>query len=416
MVDRARRPRPASTTAARFDAHLALGGGLDPTWLDLFAEAARDVTGGDEPGRFHRCAARARRARATPSERTIERVDPTWITRGGADPRPRRSTRSPGAGSSSSRTSSGGLPREEKPWIRDLAGRLVAFCRAADRAPDVLFAWSLAVTDATPDRRGVVRGQSSRSGTPGRPSTPRATSTTSTGFKAGGVRLRPYEIEMVGDVDGQVAAPPAVPLRDRHPVVGAARGAGHRRRLVARRGRAGARRSRTSSGSPRRASSSRTCTTCRRTSTAPFDIVYTSRGVLGWLPDIRGWAQVVAHFLAPGGTFFITEIHPVIHAFENEGVEPGELRLRYPYWEHAQPLVFEVKGSYADRGRRRRRPGRARLGSRARRDRDGADRRRPADRDARRAPVPRLERRLPRRGRRTGKWRLPPDDRRASCR
>jgi 2-polyprenyl-3-methyl-5-hydroxy-6-metoxy-1,4-benzoquinol methylase len=37
-----------------------------------------------------------------------------------------------------------------------------------------------------------------------------------------------------------------------------------------------------------------------------FDVVYTSRGVLGWLPDIRNWARVVAHFLAPGGTFFIT--------------------------------------------------------------------------------------------------------------
>ena len=32
-----------------------------------------------------------------------------------------------------------------------------------------------------------------------------------------------------------------------------------------------------------------------------FDIVYTSRGVLGWLPDIRRWAEVVAHFVRPGG-------------------------------------------------------------------------------------------------------------------
>ena len=37
----------------------------------------------------------------------------------------------------------GSLARDEKPWIRDLCGRLVTFCRAADRAPDVLFAWSL---------------------------------------------------------------------------------------------------------------------------------------------------------------------------------------------------------------------------------------------------------------------------------
>jgi len=79
-----------------------------------------------------------------------------------------------------------------------------------------------------------------------------------------------------------------------------------------------------------------------------FDIVYTSRGVLGWLPDIRAWARVVAHFLALGGTFFITEAHPVMNVFENEGVEPGELRLTYPYWEHAEPLLFPVTGSYAD--------------------------------------------------------------------
>jgi len=79
-----------------------------------------------------------------------------------------------------------------------------------------------------------------------------------------------------------------------------------------------------------------------------FDIVYTSRGVLGWLPDIRRWAQVAAHFVKPGGRFYITEVHPVANVFEDEGVEPGELRLRYPYWEHHDPLSFPVQGSYAD--------------------------------------------------------------------
>jgi ubiquinone/menaquinone biosynthesis C-methylase UbiE len=79
-----------------------------------------------------------------------------------------------------------------------------------------------------------------------------------------------------------------------------------------------------------------------------FDIVYTSRGVLGWLPDIRGWARVVARFVKPGGRFYVSEAHPVFQAFENEGVEPGELRLQYPYWEHGNPLIFDVHGSYAD--------------------------------------------------------------------
>ena len=80
-----------------------------------------------------------------------------------------------------------------------------------------------------------------------------------------------------------------------------------------------------------------------------FDIVYTSCGVLGWLPDIASWGRVAAHFVRPGGFLYVTEIHPVAQVFENEGVEPGELRLAYPYWSHPEPLRFEVKGSYADR-------------------------------------------------------------------
>ena len=49
-----------------------------------------------------------------------------------------------------------------------------------------------------------------------------------------------------------------------------------------------------------------------------FDVVYTSRGVLGWLPDIRGWARVVAHFVKPGGIFFITEAHPIAWALDED--------------------------------------------------------------------------------------------------
>ena len=66
------------------------------------------------------------------------------------------------------------------------------------------------------------------------------------------------------------------------------------------------------------------------------------------MPDIRRWAEVVAHFVRPGGRFYITEIHPVANSFENEGVAPGELQLVYPYWEHRAPLAFDNVGSYAD--------------------------------------------------------------------
>jgi SAM-dependent methyltransferase len=79
-----------------------------------------------------------------------------------------------------------------------------------------------------------------------------------------------------------------------------------------------------------------------------FDVVYTSGGVLEWLPDIDGWARVVTAFVKPGGMFYIAEGHPVAMAFENEGVQPGELRLQYPYWSHREPISLEAHGSYAD--------------------------------------------------------------------
>ena len=75
-----------------------------------------------------------------------------------------------------------------------------------------------------------------------------------------------------------------------------------------------------------------------------FDVVYTSHGVLGWLPDLERWAGVVAHFLRPGGVFYLTEIHPVAQAFAEE---PG-LRLGYPYFPRPEPLASPVQGSYAD--------------------------------------------------------------------
>ncbi len=73
-----------------------------------------------------------------------------------------------------------------------------------------------------------------------------------------------------------------------------------------------------------------------------FDVVYTSRGVLGWLPDVHRWAEVAARFVAPGGIFYITEVHPLLQVFDDD------LSIAYGYWEDEQPLVFDVQGSYAD--------------------------------------------------------------------
>lgn len=41
-----------------------------------------------------------------------------------------------------------------------------------------------------------------------------------------------------------------------------------------------------------------------------YDIVFTSYGVLNWLPDIKKWAEIINNCLKPGGTFYIVENHP----------------------------------------------------------------------------------------------------------
>jgi SAM-dependent methyltransferase len=79
-----------------------------------------------------------------------------------------------------------------------------------------------------------------------------------------------------------------------------------------------------------------------------FDVVYTSRGVLGWLPDIPRWAEVVARCVNPGGIFYIHEMHPFLYVFDDsEGA--SEPRVRFPYWSKEGPIEFPVQGSYADR-------------------------------------------------------------------
>ena len=126
---------------ARFDAHLALGGGLDPTWLDLFSEAVRSVTGGEEPSDFLDARGELD-ALAGAGDRTVERVDRRWVEAVARVPDAHVDALA-GRWIDLLEEELGLLPREEKPWIRDLTGRIVTFARRAEDAPDVVFAWSI---------------------------------------------------------------------------------------------------------------------------------------------------------------------------------------------------------------------------------------------------------------------------------
>jgi 2-polyprenyl-3-methyl-5-hydroxy-6-metoxy-1,4-benzoquinol methylase len=43
-----------------------------------------------------------------------------------------------------------------------------------------------------------------------------------------------------------------------------------------------------------------------------FDIVFTSYGTIGWLPDLDQWAGIISLYLKPGGTFYIVDFHPAL--------------------------------------------------------------------------------------------------------
>jgi ubiquinone/menaquinone biosynthesis C-methylase UbiE len=73
-----------------------------------------------------------------------------------------------------------------------------------------------------------------------------------------------------------------------------------------------------------------------------YDIVYTSYGTIGWLPDIKQWAKVVSSYLKPGGKFIFVEFHPVVWMYDNDFT-----KVTYNYFID-KPIVEEESGSYAD--------------------------------------------------------------------
>lgn len=74
-----------------------------------------------------------------------------------------------------------------------------------------------------------------------------------------------------------------------------------------------------------------------------FDIVFTSYGTIGWLPDLDKWADIVSHYLKQGGTFYIADFHPVLWMFDDEFTH-----IQYSY-ENKEVIVTESQGTYTDK-------------------------------------------------------------------
>ncbi len=74
-----------------------------------------------------------------------------------------------------------------------------------------------------------------------------------------------------------------------------------------------------------------------------FDLVFTSYGTIGWLPDLNKWAEIISKFLKPGGKFVFAEFHPVVWMFDDNFE-----KLAYRYF-NSGPIVESESGTYADK-------------------------------------------------------------------
>ena len=74
-----------------------------------------------------------------------------------------------------------------------------------------------------------------------------------------------------------------------------------------------------------------------------FDIVFTSYGTIGWLPDLDKWADIVAYYLKPGGTFYIADFHPALWMMDE-----NFQHIKYNYF-NTSVIAEENVGTYTDR-------------------------------------------------------------------
>jgi len=71
-----------------------------------------------------------------------------------------------------------------------------------------------------------------------------------------------------------------------------------------------------------------------------FDLVFTSYGTIGWLPDLKPWAEVISASLNSGGHFVIVDFHPVMWMLDED-----YSNMKYSYFND-EVITTESTGTY----------------------------------------------------------------------
>jgi SAM-dependent methyltransferase len=73
-----------------------------------------------------------------------------------------------------------------------------------------------------------------------------------------------------------------------------------------------------------------------------YEIVYTGKGALNWIPDLGAWARTAAALLEPGGVLYLVEYHPLPLMLAEDSLE-----FEWPYFNTGAE-VWDEPGDYAD--------------------------------------------------------------------
>lgn len=82
-----------------------------------------------------------------------------------------------------------------------------------------------------------------------------------------------------------------------------------------------------------------------------YDIIFTTEGVLGWLPDLNQWGKTIHHLLKKDGFFYVNEAHPFFMTLDEEKFSQGLLDIKYPYWDKTPGLDTNI-GGYASKSKK----------------------------------------------------------------
>jgi len=78
------------------------------------------------------------------------------------------------------------------------------------------------------------------------------------------------------------------------------------------------------------------------------DIVFTSEGAIGWLPDLKVWAETIRGLLNKTGYMYVFDSHPFCLTLDETKLAQDLYEIKYPYFKKTPDLETTIGGYAAE--------------------------------------------------------------------